>query len=79
MRERIARRVKARYGEHRAIKVGTHSGQMAWVRPMKDRGSFDLIEGAYVQIRFGRGYGDEWQGELKIWKATDDRLFLEWV
>ena len=79
MRDRIACRVKARYGENRAVKVGTLSGQMAWVRPLKDRGSFDLIEGSYVEIRFGRGYGEKWQGPLKIWKATDERLFLEWI
>jgi len=79
MRDRIARRVKARYGENRTVKVGTLSGQMAWVRPLKDHGSLDLIEGAYVEMRFGRGYGDEWQGPLKIWKSTDERLYLEWV
>ena len=79
MRDRIASRVKSRYGEQRAVKVGTMSGQIVWVRPRKDRGSLDMILGAYVEIRFGRGYGGEWQGPLKIWKVTDERLFLEWV
>ncbi len=73
------KRARARYGEHRLVKIGTLSGQAAWVRPHKARGSKELVEGSYVEVRFGRAYGDKWQGPLKVWKATEGRLFLEWV
>ena len=65
-----------RWGVRSPVKIGTGSGQAADVRPDKSRGSVELQEGAYVQFRFGRGYGDQWQSG-KIWKIAGGRIFIE--
>ncbi len=69
-------------GERRHVKVGTHSGQLVYVRRLRSSRGRELVVGSKVEFKLTRERYEKWQGPLNVWQvgdAPEHRLYLEWV
>ena len=53
-----------RFGVRCIAKIGTMAAGAVWMRPVDS--SSEISDGARVEVRYGRGYGDKWQGPIIV-------------